>query len=189
VPQTQKTGLTRRSKALIGAVLCIVLAAATVALLHKRSIDAAAREPRALHLPDGTQAYFRGDTVVRPAQTYPAPKEIHVDGDAFIRLPVTPGPWTVRTRLLVLTVDGGSTFRITAYSKQTGEQVEVVHGRMEARKSYPSPYAVPDLLGPGEMVMINRTIDLMEKERTNADEVRRWGEALRAEADAQSVQR
>jgi ferric-dicitrate binding protein FerR (iron transport regulator) len=172
---------------LIGAAAVIVLAGTVAAVLHKRAQAAAAREPRALHLSDGTEAYFRGDTVIEPAAAYPAVKDIHVDGDVFIQLPDGAGPWKVRTRLLVLTVDGGSAFRITAYSKQTGEQVEVVRGRMEARKSYPSPYAVPDQLGPGEMVMINRTIDLMEKERTNAEDVRRWGEALKAEFAARKA--
>jgi ferric-dicitrate binding protein FerR (iron transport regulator) len=171
---------------LIGVAAVIVLAG-TVAVVLQRRAQAAAREPQAMHLADGTEAYFRGDTVIEPAATYPAVKDIHVDGDAFIQLPGGTGPWKVRTRLLVLTVDGGSAFRITAYSKQTGEQVEVVRGRMEARKSYPSPYAVPDLLGPGEMVMINRTIDLMEKERTNAEDVRRWGEALKAEFAARKA--
>lgn len=169
---------------LIGAAVIIAFAGTVAVVLQRRAAAAAAREPRALHLADGTEAYFRGDTAIEPAATYPAVRDIHVDGDAFIQLPDGAGSWKVRTRLLVLTVDGGSAFRITAYSKQTGEQVEVVRGHMEARKSYPSPYAVPDQLGPGEMVMINRTIDLMEKEHTNSEDVRRWGEALKAEFSA-----
>ena len=177
-----------QKRILVGAIAVLLIAGISAAVLVKKARDhaaALAHEPHVLRLADGTAAWFRGDTTIRPVKTYPTPPEIHVDGDAYIQLPAGTAPWTVRTRLLVLTVDGGSVFRLTAYSKQTGEQVEVVQGRMEARKSYPSPYAVPDLLGPGEMVMINRTIDLMEKERTNAESVRQWGEGLKTEVAGQ----
>src|SRR5687767_914327 len=89
-------GLSRRAWALIAAAAGIVLAGSIAAVWIVQSRAAAAREPKSLHLPDGTAAYFRGDTLVQPAAGYPVPKGIHVDGDAFIQLPETPGPWTVR---------------------------------------------------------------------------------------------
>jgi ferric-dicitrate binding protein FerR (iron transport regulator) len=138
--------------------------------------------PRALQLSDGTEAYFLSDTRVEPATTYPQPREIRVDGDAFLRVTASSGPLTVRTRLFVLTVTGDSALRVKAYWKQTGEQVEVLSGSVQARKSYPSPYSEPDLLTGGEMSMVNQTIDLMEKEKFDPVPLRQWSEDLIASA-------
>jgi hypothetical protein len=90
----------------------------------------------------------------------------------------------VRSRLLVLTVSGPSAFRITAHAAQTGEQVEVLSGNIVARKNYPSTYEEPDVLAGGQMTMINRTIDLMEKENFDPSELRSWSSALIAAATA-----
>jgi hypothetical protein len=174
-------------KILIGSVLVVAALVGAGIALHFEQAAAAAHAPHSLRLPDGTVAHFRGDTTVTPAAGYPNPRDIHIDGDAYVQLPPGSEPWTVRTRLLVLTVQADSVFRVTAYAKMPGEQVEVVRGQMEARKSYPSPYTVPDELRGGDMVMINRDIDLMEKEHTNADDVRRWGEALIAETAAKTT--
>jgi ferric-dicitrate binding protein FerR (iron transport regulator) len=134
--------------------------------------------PRALHLADGTEVFFLSDTKITPAAGYPQPREIQVDGDAFFRVEAAAQPLIVRSRLLVLTVTGETAFRMTAYSRQTGEQVEVLYGHAVAHKAYDSPYAEPDTLTGGEMVMINRTIDLMEKEKFDPAALRAWSEAL-----------
>ncbi len=160
----------------------MVLLAAVVAVLAWVSRMNASRTPRVLRLPDRTEAFFLTDTRVEPAPAYPHSREIRVDGDVFIRTPAAAAPLIVRTRLLVLTVSGDSALRITGYSKQTGEQVEVLHGHVEARKSYPSNDSTPDMLIDGEMSMINRTIDLMEKETFDTATLRVWSEQLMAAA-------
>jgi hypothetical protein len=134
--------------------------------------------PHAIHLADGTEAFFLSDTRVEPAATYPQPREIRVDGDAFLRVPAASGPLIVRTRLFVLTVTGDSALRVKAYWKQTGEQVEVLSGHVQAKKSYPSSYSEPDELASGEMSMVNQTIDLMEKEKFDPAPLRQWSEEL-----------
>jgi hypothetical protein len=133
-------------------------------------------------LSDGTEAYFLSDTRVEPASTYPQPRELRVDGDAFLRVPASSGPLIVRTRLFVLTVTGDSALRVKAYWKQTGEQVEVLSGNVQAKKSYPSPYSEPDMLTGGEMSMVNQTIDLMEKEKFDPAPLRQWSQDLIASA-------
>jgi hypothetical protein len=133
-------------------------------------------------LSDGTEAYFLSDTRVEPATTYPHPRELRVDGDAFLRVPASSGPLIVRTRLFVLTVTGDSALRVKAYWKQTGEQVEVLSGNVQAKKSYPSPYSEPDMLTGGEMSMVNQTIDLMEKEKFDPAPLRQWSQDLIASA-------
>jgi ferric-dicitrate binding protein FerR (iron transport regulator) len=171
-----------KARAWFAGVAVAVLAVAAVAVVTLRMH--AARTPHALWLADGTQAFFLTGTKVEPAKSYPDPREIKVDGDAFIRTPAASSPLIVRTRLLVLTVSGDSAFRVTGYSKDTGEQVEVLQGHIQAHKSYPSSYSEPDILGNGEMTMINRTIDLMEKETFDPAELRMWSDALTASVTA-----
>jgi len=60
--------------------------------------------------------------------------------------------------------------------------VEVLEGHVVAHKNYSSTYTEPDVLDAGGMSMINRDIDLMEKETTNVAQLRAWSEALIAEA-------
>lgn len=135
-------------------------------------------EPRMQRLADGLEAFHRTDSKLFAAPGYPNPRELRVDGDFFIRAPEGSAPLIVRSRLLVLTVTGRTSFRITAYAHEAGEQVEVLEGHIEARKSYPSPYPEPDQLDAGQMTMINRDIDLMEKETTDLAALRAWSEAL-----------
>lgn len=127
--------------------------------------------PRSLTLADGTKIYFLSDTRVQPAASYPEPRQITIDGDAFIEATAGAEPLVLRTRLLALTVKDESVLRVTAWSKQPGEQAEVLSGHVQASKAYTSPYVEPDELGASEMVMINIDIDLMEKEKMKAHEV------------------
>lgn len=134
--------------------------------------------PHMQRLADGVEAFYLTDSHLTAAAGYPSPRALNVDGDFFIRVPDAPTPLTVRSRLLVLTITGETAFRITAYSHEAGEQVEVLHGHIEARKNYPSHYMEPDRLTTGEMTMINRDIDLMEKETTDLAALRAWSDAL-----------
>jgi len=160
----------------LSAAAVIAILAALVAVFVFRSHTVPV--PRTVRLADGTEAFFLSDTRVEPAATYPQPREIRVDGDAFLRVPAVSGPLIVRTRLLVLTITGESALRVKAYWKQTGEQVEVLSGHVQAKKSYPSTYSEPDELSGGEMSMVNQTIDLMEKEKFDPAPLRRWSEDL-----------
>jgi hypothetical protein len=157
-------------------VAAISIVVALGALLVFRSH--AAPVPHAIRLADGTEAFFLSDTRVEPAATYPRPREIRVDGDAFLRVPAASTPLVVRTRLFVLTITGDSALRVKAYWKQTGEQVEVLSGHVQAKKSYPSSYSEPDELDSGEMSMVNQTIDLLEKEKFDPAPLRKWSEEL-----------
>lgn len=142
--------------------------------------------PRYLRLGDGTEAFFIYDSKIKPAGHYPAQRDIAVDGDFFFRVPANDRPLIVRSRLLLLTVTGRSAFRMTAYAKEPGEQVEVLYGNVTARKNYPSPYGEADVLTAGQMTMINRNIDLMEKETADLEELRAWSETLVASVSKKS---
>src|SRR5262245_14085709 len=99
------------------AVIAIFATLAAVFVFRSHTVPV----PRAIQLADGTEAFFLSDTRVEPAAAYPQPREIRVDGDAFLRVPAASGPLIVRTRLLVLTVTGDSALRVKAYWKQSGE--------------------------------------------------------------------
>jgi ferric-dicitrate binding protein FerR (iron transport regulator) len=162
-------------------VIVLVAATATFAVLHWKSQST----PQYLKLADGSEAFFLGDSKITPAAQYPQPREIQVDGDIFLRVAEHPEPLKVRSRLLVLTVTGKTAFRMTAYAKEAGEQVEVLYGNVTAYKSYESSYKEPDVLTSGQMTMINRDIDLMEKETADLPALRAWSDALIASVSKQ----
>ncbi len=100
-------------------------------------------------------------------------RDIDIDGEALFELDVTGAPVQLHTKDLVIEVSGG-VFRVDAYGSKAGEEVDLLKGRMRVRKSYRSDTdSAVEALGPGEMVMINRDIDLMEKERMSQEEIDR----------------
>lgn len=122
------------------------------------------KPPEVRHLADGTIASLAADTRLGTAAGFPSPRELSLDGEGLLKVPAREQPLIVRTRLMHLEVRGPSTLAITARSRETGEQVEVLSGEVVVSKSYDSSYRVPDDLHGGEMSMVNQTIDLMEKE-------------------------
>jgi len=136
--------------------------------------------PQLLSLADGTEVFYLSNTSIKAAAGYPRVRELKIDGEAFVRTPETGRPLTIRTRLMILTVTGASGLRVTARSNETGEEADVLYGRVEAKKAYPSRQSEPDSLGAGEEVMVNETIDLQEKETTDLSSLRSWSEALMA---------
>ena len=96
-------------------------------------------------------------------------------------------PLIVHTGLLTLTVEGDSAVRVLVSSEKIGEQAEVLYGRVQAAKAYPSRFNDPDVLQAGEMSMINRSIDLMEKEHFDPAELARWSQDVLAAARGSSA--
>ena len=146
-----------------------------------------APSPQVLRLEDGTEVFFLSNTKVQPANSYPRVREIKIDGEAFIRAPAAELPLVIRTRLLTLTVLDRSALRVTARSSETGEEADVLYGRVEAKKAYPSRQNEPDTLLAGEIVMVNETIDLQEKETTDIASLRSWSENLIASVERKSA--
>ena len=65
----------------------------------------------------------------------------------------------------------GSRFAVDAVRKRAGEEVDLLGGRLRVTKSYHSDTdSLPEELTAGDMVMINREIDLMEKEKKSGPE-------------------
>jgi hypothetical protein len=61
---------------------------------------------------------------------------------------------------------------VDAVRSRPGEEVDLLEGQLYIRKSYHSDLdSLPEELRSGDMLMINREIDLMEKEKMNPDEL------------------
>lgn len=164
-----------RNVVLSAAAGIALLAAALGFWLHGR-----VPEIKCLRLADGTQAFYRSDSVVEPGNGFPHPRRLVVDGDVLLKVPAAGDPLIVGTRLFLLTVGGESTLRVTAYSREAGEQVQVICGDVLARKNYPSKFDEPDHLAAGQMSMVNKTIDLMEKENFTPAETAPWAKIIGA---------
>ncbi len=166
--------VSRRRRMLLtsAAVLCVA-ALGVLALRAYRT-----PQSRLLRLADGTQIFYLSDTVITPSSSYPAPREIQIDGEAFVRTSEGSQPLIIRSRLMVLKVTGASALRVTARSRETGEEADVLFGQVEATKAYPSQQNEPDVLLAGQEVMVNQTIDLQEKETADVPSLRAWSDAL-----------
>jgi FecR protein len=140
--------------------------------------------PQLLRLADGTEVFYLSDSLIQPSSSYPASRELKIDGEAFVRAAANAQPLTIRTRLMVLKVTGDSALRVTARSHETGEEADVLAGQVVATKAYPSRQNEPDTLLAGEEVMVNETIDLQEKETADVPGLRSWSEGLVAAVQA-----
>jgi ferric-dicitrate binding protein FerR (iron transport regulator) len=130
--------------------------------------------PGMVGLPDGSRVVINVRTVIRIPGTYNQSRVLDLDGEAmFDILPDAGKPFVVRTRNLEIEVLG-TRFRVDAYRSNAGEQVDLLEGRLRVKKSYHSDTDnEPEFIEAGEMVMINRDIDLMEKEKLDSGELSR----------------
>ncbi len=124
-------------------------------------------------LPDGSQVLLLPGTEVSLDQGFGGKnRNVQLDGVAvFTAKPEGGQSFIVLTRNLQITVLG-TVFRVDAFRKNAGEEVDVLEGKVHVVKAYHSDTDnAPEDLNGGEMVMINRDIDLMEKEKMNAEEL------------------
>lgn len=139
------------------------------------------RPVKVVMLPDSTRVLLQKEAKVVPVKNFSTRREVKVDGDMFFEVPGGVKPLIVRTRLLVLTVEGKGAFRVIAYSKEDGEEVQVISGNIRVRKAYKSQFSEPDTLRNNQMVMINISIDLMEKEKFDTKDLRTWRDTVKIE--------
>lgn len=131
-----------------------------------------AAPPKALTLPDGTRVLMDPRTVIRPSEGFgKSNRDIQLDGEAMLIVRSNAGkPFVIHTRNLVIQVLG-TRLHVDAFASSPGEQVDLLEGKLRVTKSYHSSTDnEPEVLQAGEMVMINRDIDLMEKEKLSPDE-------------------
>jgi transmembrane sensor len=143
-------------------------------VLHKGQYHVGAGSGRSFRLPYGGTVFLKPNSTIGLAKGFNKDnREIFLDGEALFELVVDGAPVHLRTKDLVIEVSTG-VFRVDASSSSAGEEVDLLEGRMRVRKSYRSDTdSATESLGPGEMVMINRDIDLMEKEKMSQEEIDR----------------
>lgn len=130
-----------------------------------QSLNTGADQREMLLLPDGSIILAYPNTRVKISCSFgTTDRQVIFAGEAYFR--IAPGPtlpFTVISKNLSVTIAAGS-FHFLASPAEAGEQLELLRGSARAAKTYPSPDSLAETLHAGEMVMINRSIDLMEKE-------------------------
>jgi transmembrane sensor len=123
-------------------------------------------------LPDGTRVSLQKSSSIRLSAAFSrSDRKLVLNGTAgFVTAPSNINPFLIHTGALIITVTGsaGASFTVDAdtAADNTGEEVDVLTGTLKVRKSYHSSTDTDEwLLGPGEMIMINKSIDLIEKEK------------------------
>ena len=126
-------------------------------------------------LPDSTEVLLNDKGLLSISGGFnKSDRELQLDGEAVFDVNADAGkPFVVRTRNLQILVLG-TRFRVDAHADSPGEEVDLLTGRLKVIKSYHSTTDnEPEVLQAGEMVMINRDIDLMEKETMDSTELRK----------------
>lgn len=130
-------------------------------------------ESHDVKLPDGSHVVLRPGTQVSIAKGFGVNnRDLELDGEALFDIRGSASkPFVVHTRNLEIEVLG-TWFHVDAFRKNAGEQVDLLEGRLRVKKTYHSDTDnQPEVLEAGDMVMINRDIDLMEKEKMSAAEL------------------
>jgi len=130
---------------------------------------------RTVTLPDGSKVEMTPHTVVRISKEFnKSERDLELDGEALFTVGTDVGkPFVVHTKNLQIQVLSGGQFKVEAFEKNAGEEADLLSGKLQVKKSYHSDTDnEPEILEAGQMVMINRDIDLMEKEKLDSAELK-----------------
>jgi len=127
-------------------------------------------------LPDHSNVILNSNSRLKvPKQYNRLSSKLILEGAAYF---VTNG--NAAAPLFVMTSDlsiagTGASFFVRAYPHESGQQVDLFKGKLKVQKAYFSQTDnKPEILSSGEMVMINRSVDLMEKEVFDQQERELW---------------
>jgi transmembrane sensor len=133
-----------------------------------------------VNLPDGSRVVLMDGTTIIVSKGFgKEDRDVEIDGQGLFVVRASGGmgdmgarPFMVHTGNLLIQVGGwGARFAVEAVRKQPGEEADLLDGKLRVTKSYHSDTDnEPEELGAGDMVMINREIDLMEKEKMTGPE-------------------
>lgn len=106
-------------------------------------------------------------------------KKIKLNGDVFFNIEGGNLPLYIFTSLMEIQVLTPSAFRVTAYDEDQGQSIETLKGTIKVSKAYPSPFPDPDTLHENNLYMINKSIDLSEKENLDDNKLSVWWNKLK----------
>jgi ferric-dicitrate binding protein FerR (iron transport regulator) len=135
--------------------------------------------PQRVALPDGSHVSIKSGTKIVLGRGFGTDnRDLDFDGEGMFEVDAVGAKrFVVHTGNLVIEVvdsltQGVVLFRVDAVRKRVGEEVNLLEGRLKVSKSYPSDTDnEPEVLQAGEMLMINKEIDLMEKEKMSPAEL------------------
>jgi transmembrane sensor len=168
----------RTSRLLAGLITGLVFVscgAGEDGVLREGQYHVGAGSGRSFRIPAFGTVFMKPNTTIGLAKGFGVDnRDIDIDGEAFFDMEVTGAPVRLRTKDLNVEVLWAARFRVEGYRGKPGEEVDLLEGRLRVTKNYHSDTdSATEVLGPGEMVMINRDIDLMEKEKMSQGEIDR----------------
>src|SRR5580704_12139909 len=116
-------------------------------------------------LPEGSRIKISDGTVIVLGKGFGnGSRDIDLDGEGMFEVRASAvAPFVVTTKNLIIQALGAK-FRVDAVRSRAGEEVDLLEGRLRVMKSYHSESdSLPEQLEAGDLLMINREIDLMEK--------------------------
>jgi ferric-dicitrate binding protein FerR (iron transport regulator) len=125
------------------------------------TVPADSARQKTLTLAEGVHVLLNPGSVATVTDSGRAAVTVWVDGDGIFRL--SGDSALLRTGMLNL-YGSRAVFRVQAHRASPGQSVEVLRGSLKAEKAYASAFPDTETLHAGGMVMINKDIDLMEKE-------------------------
>jgi transmembrane sensor len=132
------------------------------------------KETKKIILPDSTEVWMNVKSQLKvPADFNKKTRTVFLKGDVFFNIKDGKKPFIIRTGQLIINTNK-SGLRVDAYTAP-GEEADVLTGSVKVKKSYYSTLDNEEYeLTPGQMVMINREIDLIEKEKFDSTELKVW---------------
>lgn len=117
------------------------------------------------YLPDSTKVALDSNSVLKIPDSFNSKtRTIWIDGNAFFKVKLNnETPFILHTGMLNIKTYGAS-FHINAHQENPGQSLKLFDGEMVVSKAYPSDYPDTVTINTGEMILINKDIDLMEKE-------------------------
>lgn len=130
-------------------------------------------ERKKISLPGGATITLNSNTRLLVPADFSSSHTLLLDGEAYFDSTIY--PLTVKTNILTMTVTAPASFKVRCFEAQQGATAYVYSGEVKVSKSYHSKTDnQPEILGPGNMVLANKEIDLMEKETYQPAEMTAW---------------
>ncbi|MCX2454105.1 FecR family protein [Pedobacter sp. PLR] len=129
-----------------------------------------------IRLADHSKVILNGNSTLKVPHAFPeGNRKVVLSGAAYFEISGNARlPFILETSDMKVTVSGAS-FYMRAYPHESGQQLELLSGKLKAEKAYTSDIDnTAEILLPGEMVMLNRSVDLMEKETFNIQQRESW---------------
>lgn len=128
-------------------------------------------------LPDSSRVKISdGTTIVVGAGFSKGNRTVDLDGEGMFLVRAGTGDRFVVTTKNLFIQGPGTKFRVDAVRSRPGEEVDLLDGLLVVRKMYHSDLdSAQEVLRSGDMLMINREIDLMEKEKMDTGDIRKVG--------------